>query len=137
MFSTCISKKNARRSFDMMSLLAGRQDQLQIDGIIHLIKAMQEISSPSPAAAPVKPKLACSDSPHHRQQQQTCRLHRQRKCCCPFKQTAAMRSSTPVSTTFQELLYVTVAATCDAQPSSSSLDRSQAARGSNAVMQWR
>lgn len=55
-------------------MLAGQEDQLRIDGINRLIKAMQKIFSLTPAAAQARPKLAQIGM-----------------------QTAAIRSSTPVS----------------------------------------
>lgn len=120
-------------------MLAGQEDQLQIDGINRLIKAMQEISSPTPTAAapPTKPRVAqtgmqtvpTTDSSGRpiAYTGNTSAVARSGNM-----QTAAMRSNTPVSTSYRSNTPVTTAATRGVQSSSaSSLDRSQAVQGSS------
>ena len=94
-------------------LLAGQEDQLQIDGINRLIKAMQEIASPTAAAVPAKTKaaqpstftVAITDSSGRlisytgntsvvAQSSNTSAVARSGN----MLQTAAMRTSAPVST---------------------------------------
>ena len=125
-------------------LRAGQEDQLQIDGINRLIKAMQEITSPTPTAVPAKPRLAqagvqpvpttdssgrpiayTGNSRAATQLGNTSSVARSGNM-----QTAAMRTSTPVSTSYRSNAPVTAATTRGVQ-SSSSLDRSEAVQSSN------
>ena len=126
-------------------LLAGQEDQLQIDGINRLIKAMQEIASPTAAAVPAKTKaaqpstftVAITDSSGRlisytgntsvvAQSSNTSAVARSGNM-----QTAAMRTSAPVSTSNPVDAPATAASR--SVQSSSSLDRSQAVQGSNPV----
>ena len=127
-------------------LLAGQEDQLQIDGINRLIKAMQEISSPTPAAVPAKPRLAqtgtqpvvttdssgrpiayTGNTSYAAQLGNTSSVVRSGNM-----QTATMRTSTPVSTSYRSSAPVPTATLRGVQ-SPSSLDRSEAVQGSNPV----
>ncbi|KAL3153782.1 hypothetical protein ABBQ32_013367 [Trebouxia sp. C0010 RCD-2024] len=134
--------------------LAGQEDQLQIDGINRLIKAMQEITSPTPTAAPTTTRaaqtglqtVANTDSSgrlisYAGNTSAVARTGNARAVASTGNiggaaqtgnmQTAAMRSGTPASTSNTGTAPVTAAPSI--HRSSSSMDRSQAVQGSNLV----
>lgn len=135
-------------------LCPGQEDQLQIDGINRLIKAMQEITSPTPTAAPTTTRaaqtglqtVANTDSSgrlisYAGNTSAVARTGNARAVASTGNiggaaqtgnmQTAAMRSGTPASTSNTGTAPVTAAPSI--HRSSSSMDRSQAVQGSNLV----
>lgn len=119
--------------------LAGQEDKLQIDGINRLIKAMQEITSPTPTLSPSRPQVAKTT-----RSQPVAKAGNSRAAATSRNssnvartgnmQTASMRSSTPVSTSSRSVSASGSPSSSQNQAtSSSSLDRSQAVHGGNAV----
>lgn len=107
---------------------------------------MQEISSPTPAAVPAKPRLAQTGTQPVVTTDSSGRPIAYTGSGSPIAytgntssvarsgnmQTAAMRTSTPVSTSYRSSAPAPAATTWGVQPPSS-LDRSQAVQGSNPV----
>ena len=118
---------------------SGQEDKLQIDGINRLIKAMQEIASPTPALSPSRPQVAKTT-----RSQPTAKVGNSRAAATSGNssnvartgnmQTASMRSGTPVSTSSRSVSASGLPSSPQSQaPSPSSLNRSQAVQGENAV----
>ena len=123
----------------VMLFNSGQEDKLQIDGINRLIKAMQEITSPTPTLSPSRPQVAKTT-----RSQPVAKAGNSRAAATSRNssnvartgnmQTASMRSSTPVSTSSRSVSASGSPSSSQNQAtSSSSLDRSQAVHGGNAV----
>ena len=125
----------------LLLLHLGQEDKLQIDGINRLIKAMQEMATPPPAALPAKTQVARSGDG-----QPIAKLGNTRAAATSAStvarsgnmQTAAMRNGTAVSTSGRSGSGSVPGSGSGSSvsshaSSSSSMDRSQAVQGGNAV----
>lgn len=118
-----------------MCLPAGLEDKRQIDGINRLIKAMQEMASPIPAPPPSNPQVATSSSGQVIAKTGSASTVAKSGNSGSIArsgnmQTAAMRSGTPVGTSYRDGSGATPPSHAS---SASSLDRSQAVQGGNAA----
>ncbi len=116
----------------------GQEDKLQIDGINRLIKAMQEMASPTPTLSSSRPQVAKTSS------QPIAKVGNSRAAATSGNssnvartgnmQTASMRSGTPVSTGSRSISASGSPSSSQNQATSpSSLNRSQAVQGGNTV----
>jgi len=112
----------------------GQEDKLQIDGINRLIKAMQEMASPTPTLSSSRPQVAKTSS------QPIAKVGNSRAAATSGNssnvartgnmQTASMRSGTPVSTGSRSISASGSPSSSQNQATSpSSLNRSQAVQG--------
>ncbi len=116
----------------------GQEDKLQIDGINRLIKAMQEMASPTPTLSSSRPQVAKTSS------QPIAKVGNSRAAATSGNssnvartgnmQTASVRSGTPVSTGSRSISASGSPSSSQNQATSpSSLNRSQAVQGGNTV----
>ena len=117
---------------------SGQEDKLQIDGINRLIKAMQEMASPTPTLSSSRPQVAKTSS------QPIAKVGNSRAAATSGNssnvartgnmQTASVRSGTPVSTGSRSISASGSPSSSQNQATSpSSLNRSQAVQGGNTV----
>jgi len=118
---------------------SGQEDKLQIDGINRLIKAMQEMASPTPTLSSSRPQVAKTT-----RSQPIAKVGNSRAAATSGNssnvartgnmQTASVRSGTPVSTGSRSISASGSPSSSQNQaPSPSSLNRSQAVQGGNTV----